>query len=71
MDRMGKINRTLTFHDKRLRKIVFRGRRFVRHLEICNRICVKLLQPMCTVIVHNLVKNEVSTFNKWTSYSQL
>ena len=32
----GKINRTLTFHGKRLCKIVFRGRRFVHHLEICN-----------------------------------
>ena len=32
----GKINRTLTFHGKRLCKILFRSRRFVRHLEIYN-----------------------------------
>ena len=31
-----KINRTTTFHGKRLCKIMFRGRRFVRHLGICN-----------------------------------
>ena len=41
--------------------IVFHGRHFVRHLEIFNRICVKILQLMCAVITHNQVKkNDVS-----------
>ena len=35
------------------------GRHFVCHLGICNPICVKLLQLMCGVIMHNSVKNEV------------
>ena len=35
---------------------VFDGRHFVRHLLICNRICVKLLQLMRSVSMHNLVK---------------
>ena len=34
--------------------IVFHGRQFVRHLGICNLICVKLLQIMFGVIPHNL-----------------
>ena len=34
--------------------IVFHGRHFVRHLGICNPICVKLLQIMSGVIPHNL-----------------
>ena len=29
---------------------------FVRHLGICYRICVKLLQLICAVITHNSVK---------------
>ena len=33
--------------------IVFQGRRFVRHLGICDRICVKLLQIMFGVIPRN------------------
>ena len=41
--------------------IVFYSRHFVRHIEICNRICVKLLQLMSGVITHNSVKKtEVS-----------
>ena len=40
--------------------IVFNGRHFVRHLGICYRICVKLLQLMSGVITQNSVKkNEV------------
>ena len=40
--------------------IVFHCRHFVRHLGICYWICVKLLQFMCAVIMHNSVKqNEV------------
>ena len=34
--------------------IVFHSRHFVRHLEICNPICVKLLQVMSDVIPSNL-----------------
>ena len=34
--------------------IVFLGRHFVRHLGICNPICVKLLQVMSGVIPSNL-----------------
>ena len=34
--------------------IVFRGRYFVRHLEICNQIGVKLLRVMFGVIPINL-----------------
>ena len=36
--------------------IVFHGRHFVRHLEICNHISVKLLLLMFAVITHNSVK---------------
>ena len=36
--------------------LVFHGRHFVRHLGICNRICVLLLQLMYAVIAHNSVK---------------
>ena len=51
--------------------IVFHGLHFVRHLGICNRICVKLLQLMCAVITHNSVKKRSISVNKWLSYSQL
>ena len=34
--------------------IVLHGRHFVRHLEICNPICIKLLQVMFGVIPSNL-----------------
>ena len=34
--------------------IVFHGRHFVRHLGICNPICVTLLQVMSGVIPSNL-----------------
>ena len=41
--------------------IVFHIRNFVRHLGICYRIWVKLLQLMCAAITHNSVKkNEIS-----------
>ena len=33
---------------------------FVRHLGICNPICVKLLHLMCAVITNNSLKKEVS-----------
>ena len=36
--------------------VVFHGRHFVRHLEICNPICVKLLQITFRVIPRNLKK---------------
>ena len=36
--------------------IVFHGRHFVRHLEICNPVCVKFLQIMSGVIPRNLKK---------------
>ena len=36
--------------------IVFHGRHFVRHLEICNPICIELLQIMSGVIPRNLKK---------------
>ena len=50
--------------------IVFHSRHFVRHLGICNRICVNLLQLMSGVITHNSVKNGLH-INKWLSYGQL
>ena len=40
--------------------IVFHGRPFVRHLGICNQICVKLLQVMSGVILSNLKEGLVS-----------
>ena len=36
--------------------IVIHSRHFVRHLGICNPICIKLLQLMSGVITHNSVK---------------
>ena len=45
--------------------IVFHGRHFVRHLVICNPICVKLLQVMSGVILHNVKKNDVSISNRF------
>ena len=39
--------------------IVFHGRHFVRHLGICNPICVKLLQAMSGVIPRNLKKRRI------------
>ena len=39
--------------------IVFRGRHFIRHLGICNPICVKLLQIMSGLIRLNFGKNDV------------
>ena len=40
--------------------ILIRGRHFVRHLGICKRICVNLLQLMSGVIMHNSVKKTKS-----------
>ena len=51
--------------------IMLRGRHFVRHLGICNRIFVKLLQLMSDVIRHNSVKKRGLYINKWLSYSQI
>ena len=46
---------------------MFHGRHFVRHLGICNPICVKLLQAMSGVIPRNLdKKNDVSTSNRFS-----
>ena len=45
--------------------IVFHGRHFVRHLEICDTICVKLLQVMSGVILSNLKKTYVSISNRF------
>ena len=39
--------------------IVFHGRHFVRHIEICNPICVKLLQIMSCIIPLNLKKRRL------------
>ena len=50
--------------------MVFHGRHFVRHLGICIRICVKLVQLMWVVITHKLVKKRSLYINKWLSYSQ-
>ena len=49
--------------------IVFYSGHFVRHLGICNRICVNLLQHMSGVITHNSVKkNKVSLLiNGWVT----
>ena len=47
------------------------SRHFVRHLGICNPICVKLTQLMCAVITHNSVTKRSLYINKWLSYSKL
>ena len=49
--------------------IPLHDRHFVRHLGICNPICIKLPQLMSGVITHNSVKkNEVSTLiNGWVT----
>ena len=48
--------------------LALHSRYFVRHLGICNRICVKLLQLLCAVITHNSVKNQVSVLiNGWVT----
>ena len=44
--------------------IPLHGRHFVRHLGICNPICIKLLQLMSGVITHNSVKN-TKLINGW------
>ena len=44
--------------------IAFHGRHFVRHLRICNPICVKLLQGMSGVIP-STIKNDVSISNRF------
>ena len=51
--------------------IVLHDRHFVRHPGICNQICVKLLQLMCAVILHNSVKELSLYINKWLSNSKL
>ena len=45
--------------------IVFHDRHFVRRLEICNPICVKVLQVMFGVISRNLKKDDVSVSNRF------
>ena len=44
---------------------MFRGLHFVRHLRMCNQICVKLLEIMSGVIPHSLKKNDVSILNRF------
>ena len=44
--------------------IVFHGRHYVRHLGICNPICVAFLQIMLDVIPRNLKENDVSISNR-------
>ena len=51
--------------------LALHSRHFVRHLGICNPICVKLLELMCAVITHNSAKKRSLCINKWMSYSQL
>ena len=51
--------------------IVFHSRHSVRHLGICYRICVKLLQLMCAVITHNSVKQRSFHINKRMSYGKI
>ena len=46
--------------------IVFQGRHFVRHLGICNPICVKLLHIMSGVNPRNL-KKDVSISNRFST----
>ena len=45
--------------------IVFHSCYFVRHLGICNPICVKLLQVMFGFITRNLKKNDVCISNRF------
>ena len=42
--------------------IALNSRHFVRHLGICYRICVKLIQLMCAVITHKSVKKMKSLY---------
>ena len=51
--------------------VVFHCRHFVRHLEICNPICVKLLQIMSGVIPPNLNKIDVSISNRFPEVHKL
>ena len=51
--------------------VALHSRHFVRHIGICNPICVKLLQLMSSVITHNSVKNEVSVLIIWLIYTNL
>ena len=51
--------------------IVFHGRHFVRHLGVCNRILVNLLELMAGVNTHNSVKKQSLHINQWLSYGQL
>ena len=48
--------------------LLLHSRHFVRHLGICNPICVKLIQLMSGVITNNSVINEVSALiNGWVT----
>ena len=51
--------------------LALHSRHFVRHLGICNPICVKLIQLMSGAITHNSVIKRSLRINKWLSYSQL
>ena len=51
--------------------VVFHSRHFVRHLEICLRICVNLQKLLSGVSTHNSVKKRSLHINKWLSYGQI
>ena len=53
------INKWLSYSQ-----LVFHGHHFVRHLGICNMICVKLLQVMSGVSPRN-IKKHVSISNRF------
>ena len=48
--------------------LALHSRHLVRHLGICNPICVKLLQLICAVIMHNSAYNEIYVLiNGWVT----
>ena len=49
--------------------IVFHGRHFVRHLGICNKICIKLIQLMCAVISSCCSRVRPSLTNRLSHWS--
>ena len=51
--------------------LLLHSRHFVRHLEICNPICVKRIHLMSGVITQNSVIKRSLCINKWMSFSQL
>ena len=51
--------------------LALHSRHFVRYLEICNLICVKLLELMSGVITYHSVKKRSLHINKWLSNGPL